>query len=825
MAECMLVAAVLAVAALGGSAGPMATEIDEAHRWVTARFAGRIEQPGLLPGIFVEANHGPVQPDARSGQPIRIGSRSYARGLYCHAVSRLVVRLPKPGRLFSAEVGVDPRANGGSVEFQVLAGGREAFRSPVMHLADGARRVWAALDGATEFELRIGDAGDGISCDQASWADAKVVLNDGSTLWLSDLPIRQVHGIYTTNPPFSFRLDGKDSADLLPHWQVSRRTRELDAVRIERQLDYRDPVTGLDVRCVAVEYRDFPTVEWTVTLTNSGKTDSPLITDFRALDARLPVATVTPPALRFHTGTLVNRYDYEPHVEPLEVGSRRAFTPTEGRPCAGAFPYFGVDWGNEGILEAIGWPGKWAASFLADQEGIVLTAGQETTRFRLHPGETVRSPLIALQFWQGDPVRAQNVWRRWMWAHVVPRREGRLPPPQMPAVSGNQFPGLLCNEADEFRYLDRFREERIPITHWWMDAGWYVNRGDWTSTGTWEIDRQRFPRGIRAVADKVHAMGLKLIVWFEPERVTAGSWLAENHPEWVLGGRAGGLLDLGNPDAWRWLVDTFDRLITEQGIDTYRQDFNMDPLPYWRAHDAEDRQGITENKHVQGYLAFWDELVRRHPNLMIDSCASGGHRNDLETLRRSVPLLRSDALFDPVGEQCHTYGFASWVPYWGTGFIDFDEYIARGCYGMNMTLGMDARRKDLDWSLLRRICKEWREVAPCFEGDYYPLTPYSVAEDQWIGWQFHLADQGEGIVQVFRRGASVYESARLRLRGLDPKVTYVITDLDEGKPRKLAGRTLMGPGLLVKIAGRPGSALIRYREAQERRSAGRDPAP
>jgi alpha-galactosidase len=282
----------------------------------------------------------------------------------------------------------------------------------------------------------------------------------------------------------------------------------------------------------------------------------------------------------------------------------------------------------------------------------------------------------------------------------------------------------------------------------------------------------------------------------------------------VLGGRGGGLLDLGNPAAWRWLVDTYDRILTSQGIDFYRQDFNMDPLPYWRANDAEDRQGITENRHVQGYLALWDELVQRRPGLMIDSCASGGHRNDLETLRRAVPLLRSDFIFDPVGEQCHTYGIASWIPYWGTGFIDFDRYIARGCYGMNMTLGMDARRKDLDWALLRRICAEWRAVVHCFEGDYYPLTPYSVAEDQWIGWQFHRPDLGEGIVQVFRRGKSVYESVRLQLRGLDPKATYVVTDQDEGKPRRMTGKALGKPGLLVKIASQPGSALVRYRVAK-----------
>lgn len=64
------------------------------------------------------------------------------------------------------------------------------------------------------------------------------------------------------------------------------------------------------------------------------------------------------------------------------------------------------------------------------------------------------------------------------------------------------------------------------------------------------------------------------------------------------------LLNLGNPEARRWLTDHIDRLLTQEGIDLYRQDFNMDPLEFLRAADAPDRQGITENKHVVGYLAY-----------------------------------------------------------------------------------------------------------------------------------------------------------------------------------------------------------------------------
>ena len=136
-----------------------------------------------------------------------------------------------------------------------------------------------------------------------------------------------------------------------------------------------------------------------------------------------------------------------------------------------------------------------------------------------------------------------------------------------------------------------------------------------------------------------------------------------------FGSGPGGLLNLGDPEARAWLINHVDRTLTEQGIDFYRQDFNMDPLTFWRGADSPDRQGITENLYVQGYLAYWDALRQRHPQLRIDSCASGGRRDDLETVRRAVPLIRSDYLFEPTSQQNHHFMFTQWIPYHGAGYV------------------------------------------------------------------------------------------------------------------------------------------------------------
>ena len=264
-----------------------------------------------------------------------------------------------------------------------------------------------------------------------------------------------------------------------------------------------------------------------------------------------------------------------------------------------------------------------------------------------------------------------------MLAHNLPRPGGKLMPPAIMVRMSDGYPGMKSNAADEIRYVDRYVKADAKPDYWWIDAGWYPCGDGWGNVGTWEPDPQRYPKGLREVADRVHADGMKLVVWFEPERVAAGSWLAEHRPQWVLGGKGGGLLNLGNPEARTWLTEHVDKMIGEQGIDLYRQDFNMEPLGYWRNNDPPDRQGITEIRHVEGLLAYWDELRRRHPDMPIDTCASGGRRNDLETLRRAFPLLRSDYRFEPAGTQGHTYGMASRIPYYGTGVGAVNDYVVR----------------------------------------------------------------------------------------------------------------------------------------------------
>ncbi len=625
-------------------------------------------------------------------------------------------------------------------------------------------------------------------------------------------------------PPFAFIFDGKPSASLLPTWTRKSDSKPLDHGCTQHTAIWTDPKTGLEVRCIAVEYSVFPAVEWTIYFRNTGKADTPILQCVQALDTWWERAEGSEFVLRGSKGDTFAPDSYEPYEYTLGPHTNKKFTPVGGRPTNGTFPYYNLQMPGGGVFLAVGWPGQWVASFTRDAAcGLHVTTGQELTHLFLHPGEEIRTPLVALLFWKGlDPTPSQNVWRRWMLAHNLPRPNGKPLHPLLTFLSvENQ------SEATEKSFIDVVTREKIQLDYWWMDAGWYpCNK--WSEVGTWDPDPKRFPNGIKAVSDYLHARGIDLILWFEPERVSDGSWLAKNHPGWILGAEkghqnrqeAGKLLNLGNPDAWNWLVNHVDKVLTEQRVDLYRQDFNIDPLGFWRANDAEDRQGITEIRYVTGYLAFWDELRRRHPNMLIDSCASGGRRNDLETLRRSVPLLRSDftlssSLVHAAGNQGQTYGLSSWIPYYGhiVGYSPQLNYNLRSymCPAFNMAV-TDPVNTIVDWGLYRHTVDQWRQVASCFLGDYYPLTPYSLDDGQWIAWQFDRPEQGDGLVQAFRRNKNEQSTKTLRLFGLTPFAQYEVTDLDLKTPKKVLGQELMECGLPIVIAEKPGAVLIKYQK-------------
>lgn len=823
----MLLAFILAIvdSALAVSVAP--GEQAEAARWVAAKFEGKIVEPRPESYLVVPEGHGKLQRNERDGGPLQIYKTTYDRGLYMDGLNTVTVHLSSPGRLFQAIVGLDGHYNAcgytnGEQVFSVFVHGQRKFQSPEIGAFTPGKVINTNLGGASEFVLEDGNQKNADWCGEAEWANARVTLENGKTLWLGDLPISPLNRSFSTAPPFSFIYAGKPSGEFLKTWKLERSVQALNDHRTQYILTYTDPTTGLAVKCVAIAYHDFPTVRWTLYFKNTGKDDTPIIQDIQALDIRLKRSGGGEFVLHHFKGSSASPTDYEPLKTTLGPMTDMRLTSVGGRPTDGSLCYFNIHWPGEGLILALGWPGQWAAVFNRDKaRNLEIRAGQELTHFVLYPGEQVRTPLIALQFYKGGWIRSQDVWRRWMFAHIVPRPGGVRLGPRVAGSSALWTDEMVhADQQNQEYFIKRYVDEGIKLSYWWMDAGWYVNDGHWWNTGTWEVDKKRFPNGLRAVSDYAHARGIKTIVWVEPERVTRGTWLWDEHPGWLLRtpeeekhGQA--LLNLGNPAAVKWLVNRMSRLITRQGIDVYRTDFNIEPLQFWRDHDTPDRQGITEIKYVEGFLQYLDELHRLHPNILFDTCASGGRRNDLETLRRAVPLHRSDYTYEPVGLQNISYGIAFWIPFYGTPVVAHDNYDFRSAWSPQINLAWDMRRKDTDYSHLRHMLAQWREVAQDYFGDYYPLTPYNPTKKAWMAWQYNRPSLGQGMVQAFRRANSTCETMQFRLKGLNPNERYDVRNLDVPGVELITGRALMENGVQVVLKYHQDSAVLVYRVLKE----------
>jgi len=644
--------------------------------------------------------------------------------------------------------------------------------------------------------------------------------------------------------PFSFEYDGNRAS--LEMWSRTSQTRQLDKTRKESTVTWHDPPTSLEIRYVAVEYTDFPVVEWTVYFKNRGRADTPILANIQALDIALQYPIKQGLRLHYIDGDGIPT-GFSPRLKSLDPGAALQFSPDGGRPTSGSFPYYNLEWSGQGMILAVGWTGQWASSFARDEAGTLrIRAGQELTHLKLHPGEQIRSPMIVQLFWKGgDWIDAQNLWRRWMRAHNSPRPGGKDVAPILAAgtagFGGPNYSIELDNENDQNLLIRKYADERLKLNYWWMDIYnsstnfWmsdpiYGSSGQYLA-GSWDADPKNYPNGLRAVSEYAHAKGMGLIVWYEPEHVWPGYQFFKEHPDWLLSvpsdpasrkainqGMPLGyrrVLNLGNPDAVNWLIEHFSQTLRKEQINVYRQDFNIEPLVFWRNSDAVDRQGITENLYIQGYLAFWDGLLERDPNLLIDNCASGGRRDDIETLRRSVPLWRSDDSGNPVVEQNHTYGLALWVPYFGSGITRTDSYAFRSVLGSSLVAAWDLRDKKYDYNNLRALTALFWRTASYFVGDYYPLTPFPSGTDNWMAWQFNRPEQGDGVVQAFFRDENnnqVEPPRNLRLRGLDPAAMYLVTDLEAAPPNTISGRRLMQEGLQVKFLTKPGAAVFTYKK-------------
>jgi alpha-galactosidase len=233
---------------------------------------------------------------------------------------------------------------------------------------------------------------------------------------------------------------------------------------------------------------------------------------------------------------------------------------------------------------------------------------------------------------------------------------------------------------------------------------------------------------------------------------------------------------------------------------------------------------MLENRHAQGYLAYWDSLILRNPGLWIDSCASGGRRNDLETMRRAVTLHYTDVGYGhhPIKQKQHREMF-EWIPYFRAHNMNWDNpqngsYEGGGCptdtfaFHCALTPALTSMYTFDDteehFEIGRRMDAIWREAAELeLSGDYYPITACRCDPHDWYAMQFDNPDQQRGFVQVIRNTQVEADTFTVHLPCIHQGAAYTLVDRETGNVRVLTADQLTR-GFTVTLPPRSGVVLF-----------------
>ena len=653
-----------------------------------------------------------------------------------------------------------------------------------------------------------------------------------------------------TATPYAFDYAGRAADWVRSTGQVRSVVRDGSRVRTVRE--WTSPDGRLLVRSTETAYGGFPVLEYLPELVALGETE--IVDGFRSLDF---VRRTSAARLRLTRGSSCALTDFE--AVPVALGGAdgtNAFVQVSDFLGSSTqwTPWFGVDFAEgDRAWFALGWSGTWRAEHAFADGAYRLRVGMTDSHFRLHAGETLRLPSV-LVLENADLTTVH----RFMREEKSPRNaKGELIAPVMPIQGG----GGNKSAAFMKKVVAWSKAQDLPFDCLWIDAGWNGSAHEtdrirdcgsqWMNyIGDWRFNPKVHPDGnLRGVADAVHAAGMKMLLWFSPEHATArgdcawmpvgddrkGDWTPPpvylEHPDWFLplvGGDYGetlATLDMGNPEARAWILEESSRIIRENALDVFRVDVNGDHVPRWRAADAPDRKGVTEAKFVAGVYAYWDELRRRFPDLLLDNCASGCRRLDFEAVSRAHCYCRTDYAVSHhgprqlVAQQNGLLNTLAFMPFQGISSapaVFFDDYSFYSTLGPCTLFGpsgwywdhglteRDFTAEEIAW--FKKVFGVAARTRPYFLGDFHPLVdlfepaPYNnprhknnydqdPEERRFFAYQMHRADLDAGFVAVFRR-VNVHANAfAAELGGIDPSATYEVEVVD-GETRRMPGADL-----------------------------------
>ncbi|MFI5835796.1 alpha-galactosidase [Micromonospora sp. NPDC051300] len=444
--------------------------------------------------------------------------------------------------------------------------------------------------------------------------------------------------------------------------------------------------------------------------------------------------------------------------------------------------------------------GRCAVHGGAGHEGVVAT---------LAPGASLTSPVFAAARTDGGFGAASRTWHRYQRRHVLTHAGESRP------VLYNSWEATTFAVTEAGQLALAHAAAAVGTELFVVDDGWFRGRdSDRAGLGDWAPDPVKFPDGLRPLADEVRRLGMSFGLWVEPEMTNPDSDLFRAHPDWVHHTpdreatviRHQLVLDYGRADVREWASATLDAVVRDTGATFLKWDFNR-PLTE-AAPDA-------WTGHARGVHEVLDRLRAAHPELRIESCASGGGRVDMAILRRTDQVWTSDNT-DAVDRLRIQHGYTQMYPpgtmvAWVTDSpnpltgrrvpLRFRFHVAMaGVLGLGGDL---TRWSGEELAQARAFVDTYQEIRGVVQhGALYRLRPPA---DPTHAVQYVRNDRV--VVLAYRVAAQFAPSVdRLPLRGLDPTSTY----RDDADGTHHHGAVLLGSGLPLRLPGGPyASTLVR----------------
>jgi alpha-galactosidase len=667
---------------------------------------------------------------------------------------------------------------------------------------DPTSQVWTLRSGRVEYRLRR--SGDGAAFDYFGPA--------GRPAWgapdAGRPPASDISGI----------VDGQEiqQEDFTARFAPSSTGQELELIYRHRRLP-------LEIDALYAVKGDTGVITRRLTIVNQGSRVIH-IDSMPSLAWRLPAAN-------YDLTYLWGGWGQERQIatEPISIG-RRVFTSDRGRSTNGYAAWFALRNRDRGVLymAQLAWSGNWQMTFGRDPGGGSIRpnqlplAAEMGMRFdsgaalALQPGARFVLPEAAITATSGDMDDAANQLHRYQrW--VIPRRPLGYP---LLVQFNSWYPYAENVSAGE---LERAADAaaQIGTEAFVVDSGWYSKK-DWSrELGDYQVNPAKFPNSVQEVARYVRGKGMKFGLWVEIENAGVDSQLARAHPDWFLALNGAPILkdqrhhlNFANPEVRAWARATVDRLIRDYGLNWLKIDYNVDIGERFDP-TGDGPSGDVLYRHVQAYYNWLDELRAAHPDLLVESCSSGGLRFDLGILAHAHTTWLSD-MVTPAPSAQLAYGctveFAPEVcNHWMVGDDDHGHVDLTKPPGwwdflfrvpMNGQFGVSSRI--LDWSTELRACAAanialYKRLRQTIDGaDVYHLTAQPAHDDPqgWMAIQYVAQDGGRSVVLAYRL-AHGGDQETFRLRGLAARRYAVDAD---GRPAgSYTAEELAGRGLAVKL--------------------------